>query len=142
MVSSSQTKLSVRPGNAATEPGKSQIAIKSPPPGPEIQNTQQSSASPFSQQQSTRIEPVPRPLDEAAIRGLRDAINMSSALYDEDYVNLAVVGLILARVSPDLNARNYGCPRLRDFAEASEIVELKMKSREVGPPIALVRLKS
>ena len=65
---------------------------------------------------------------------------MSSA-YEEDYVNLADVGNKLPRISPDLNPRNYGFERLRDFVEASGIVELQMKSVAPHPPIALVRLK-
>ncbi|KAK4629660.1 hypothetical protein CLAFUW4_07628 [Fulvia fulva] len=87
-----------------------------------------------------RREPFPRQLDRAAMDGLKTAIS-SCAFYEEDYANLAEVGLKLVKVSPDLNARNYGYPRLSVFVKASGIVDLKMKSREVGAPIALVRLK-
>ena len=87
-----------------------------------------------------RREPGPRQLDRAAIDGLRTAIS-SSAFYEEDHAYLAEVGLKLVKVSPDLNARNYGYSRLSDSVKASGIVELKIKPREVGAPIALVRLK-
>lgn len=87
-----------------------------------------------------RREPGPRQLDRAALEGLRTAIS-SSAFYEDDYANLAEVGDKIVKISPDLNARNYGYPRLSDFVKASGIVELKMKARDVGSPIALVRLK-
>jgi hypothetical protein len=66
----------------------------------------------------------------------------SSAVYEEDYVNLAEIGIKLARISPDLNPRNYGFERLRDFVQASGIVELRMKSMGPHPPVALIRLKA
>ena len=64
-----------------------------------------------------------------------------STPFEEDFVNLAEVGAKLPRISPDLNPRNYGFERLKDFIEASGIVEVRMKSMGPKPPLALVRLK-
>lgn len=83
----------------------------------------------------------PRPLDEAALSAIRQAITMSSA-YEDDFVNLTEVGTMLPRMSPDLVPRNYGYERLKSFVEASGIVELRMKPMGGHPPIALVRLKT
>ena len=91
-------------------------------------------------QYAAHVAPHQRALDQAALSALRSAINMSSA-YEEDYVHLAEVGDKLPRMSPDLIPRNYGFERLRDFVEASGIVELWMKSMGPNPPVALVRLK-
>ncbi|QIW95106.1 hypothetical protein AMS68_000624 [Peltaster fructicola] len=55
--------------------------------------------------QAVGPEPASRPLDQVAVDGLRKAIS-SCNIYEEDYVNLADVGAILVRMSPDLNARN------------------------------------
>lgn len=86
--------------------------------------------------------PRPTPLDRAAIKAIRKAITNSNP-YDDDLVNLAEVGNYLTKLSPDLNPRNYGYTRLREFALASGIVEVKMMERKSGngPPLALVRLK-
>lgn len=81
-----------------------------------------------------------RPIDRAMIEGLKKAIS-SSNVYEDDFVNLTEVGTYLVNLSPDLNARNYGFIRLKELVVASGIVELKMKTREPAPPIALVRLK-
>lgn len=85
----------------------------------------------------------PRPLDQMALNGLAQAIKSSPPYAEDDsYVNLAHLGGQLCRISPDLNARNYGYIKLWDFLSASGIVELKRQ--EMGynkPPIALVRLK-
>jgi hypothetical protein len=61
--------------------------------------------------------------------------------YTDNWVNLADVGNLLSKLSPDLNARNYGYQRLREFVEASGIVELTYKNMGDKPPIALARLK-
>ena len=115
--------------------------LRQPPPsGPRALSHHQPNVLSVYSQHGAHIEPTPRPLDQAALDGLRKAIH-SSSIYDEDFVNLAEVGDYLIKISPDLNARNYGFPRLRDFAVASRIVQLKMKSMDNGPPIALVRLK-
>ena len=69
---------------------------------------------------------------------------MNSPPYDDEgFVNLAEVGNYLIKLSPDLNARNYGFPRLRDFVVASGIVVTTMRERPNGngPPLALVKLK-
>lgn len=87
-----------------------------------------------------RAEPPKRTIDDVALAGLSKAIN-SSSHYENGFANLADVGEHLSRISPDLNARNYGYGRLREFIEASGIAELKMKSMGNNPPIALVRLK-
>jgi uncharacterized LabA/DUF88 family protein len=82
----------------------------------------------------------PRPLDRVALEGLRKAI-ASSIGDDSEYAYLAEVGIRLARISPDLNARNYGYQNLRGLVEASGIADLKTKTLEGKPPVALVRLK-
>lgn len=81
-----------------------------------------------------------RPLDEAALQALRLAFT-NSPPYEEDYVNLAEVGLMLARIALDINARNYGFQRLLDLAEASGLFELRRKDTGPNPPVTLVRLK-
>jgi hypothetical protein len=86
------------------------------------------------------VEPSKRPLDQAALDGLAKAVNNSIG-YDDNYANLAEVGNYLSRISPDLNARNYGYDRLREFVEASGIVNLKWKDMGDKPPVALVCLK-
>jgi uncharacterized LabA/DUF88 family protein len=86
--------------------------------------------------------PAPR-LDRTAIKALRKAI-MNSPPYDSaGFVNLADVGNYLIKLSPDLNARNYGFQRLWDFVVASGIVETTMRERMSGngPPLALIKLK-
>jgi len=85
-------------------------------------------------------QPSPRPLDQAALDGLRKAI-ISTSRYDGHYANLAEVGHFLSKISPDLNARNYGYERLREFVEASGIVNLKYKDMGNNPPVVLVSLK-
>lgn len=107
-----------------------------PPTGPRAHEQ----AAPGSHQLLTSKKPTQRTLDQWALDGLRKAIN-SSSLYEEDFVNLAEVGHLLVKISPDLNPRNYGFLRLKDFVEASGIVQLKMKALDGAPPIALVRLK-
>ncbi|KAF4548321.1 Hypothetical protein D9617_29g006980 [Elsinoe fawcettii] len=86
------------------------------------------------------IQLTPRPIDQWALDGLWTAVSNCSP-YEADFVNLAEVGNYLIRISPDLNAANYGYPKLRPWLEASGLVEIKMKQTERGPPIALVRLK-
>jgi uncharacterized LabA/DUF88 family protein len=81
-----------------------------------------------------------RPLNQAAIQALARAITDSRS-DDDDWVNLAVVGLHLSKLSPDVHPRNYGYQRLREFAEASGIVELKVQPMGEKPPVSLVRLK-
>ncbi|EME88794.1 uncharacterized protein MYCFIDRAFT_125511 [Pseudocercospora fijiensis CIRAD86] len=87
-----------------------------------------------------RTAPMRRPIDQAALEGIKNAISGSSA-YEEDYANLAEVGTRLVKLSPDLTPRNYGYERLLPFVQASGIVEVKMKLRDPAPAIALVRLK-
>lgn len=86
------------------------------------------------------FEPPKRPLDQAAIDGLAKAIK-ASINTDDNYANLANVGTFLSKISPDLNARNYGYDRLREFVEASGIVHLKWKKTGDNPPVAYVCLK-
>lgn len=122
---------------APAEPSKPTSLLKSPPPtGPRML----SNHHPLPFRDAPRIEPAARPLDKAALDGLKLAIDRST-IYDEDFVNLAEVGDYLIKISPDLNPRNYGYPRLRNFAEASGMVELKMKPMGNSTPIALIRLK-
>lgn len=89
--------------------------------------------------QSQGFRPFNRTIDAFAKDALRKAVSIS--YQDGDYANLAKVGEVLKKISPDLTPRNYGFLQLKDFAEASGIVELRMKSRDRGPPIAFVRLK-
>lgn len=89
---------------------------------------------------ATAQQPRRRPLDQAALTALTKAVQGCPS-YEDDYVNLALVGGMLAKISPDLNARNYGYDRLREFIEASGMVDLKSKQMPNGPPVALVRLK-
>lgn len=86
-----------------------------------------------------RTEPSKRPLDQVALDGLAKAVENSIG-YDGNYANLAEVGNYLSRISPDLNARNYGYDRLREFVEASGIVQLKWLNMGDKPPVVLVRL--
>jgi uncharacterized LabA/DUF88 family protein len=87
----------------------------------------------------TRVQPSGKPLDQAALRGIAQAVRSTAG--DDNYANLAAVGLYLGKISPDLNARNYGYERLREFVEASGLVELKWKDMGDKPPVALVCLK-
>jgi len=87
-----------------------------------------------------RTQPTTRPLDRAALIGLAVAVRNAPS-YSDNWVNLADVGSYLSKISPDLHARNYGYERLRDFAEASGIVEWKWKTMGDKPPLVLVRLK-
>ncbi|ERF73357.1 hypothetical protein EPUS_08299 [Endocarpon pusillum Z07020] len=87
-----------------------------------------------------RKQPATRPLDQAALRGLAMAVT-NAVSYSDNWVNLADVGSYLSKISPDLHARNYGYERLREFVEASGIVDLKWKNMGDKPPVVLVRLK-
>lgn len=87
-----------------------------------------------------RTQPTTRPLDPAALKGLALAVT-NAPIYSDNWVNLADVGSYLSKISPDLRARNYGYERLRDFVEASGIVEWKWKTMGDKPPIVLVRLR-
>ncbi|KIW64356.1 hypothetical protein PV04_09298 [Phialophora macrospora] len=87
-----------------------------------------------------RAPPATRPLDAAAIMGLSLAVK-NAPIYSDNWVNLAEVGNYLSKISPDLRPRNYGYERLKDFIEASGIVELKWKPMGDKPPIVLARLK-
>ncbi|KIW31202.1 uncharacterized protein PV07_02870 [Cladophialophora immunda] len=87
-----------------------------------------------------RTQLTPRPLDPAALQGLTLAVT-NAPIYSDNWANLADVGSYLSKISPDLRPRNYGYERLRDFAEASGIVEWKWKNMGDKPPLVLVRLK-
>jgi hypothetical protein len=90
-------------------------------------------------QNAVRVDPPKRELDQAALDGLTKAIN-NCVNFEGDYANLVDVGSYLSKISPDLNARNYGYEKLREFVMASGIAELKWKSLGEHPPMALVRL--
>lgn len=96
---------------------------------------------------SFRVRPGPpptRPLDEAALRGLTTAVTHAPHYADEDepgWVNLAEVGNLLRKISPNLHAGNYGYERLSDFVQASNIIEWKRRSMGEHPSVMLVRLK-
>jgi hypothetical protein len=87
-----------------------------------------------------RNQPIKRPLDQTAITGLARAVNdfMSD---NDNWVSLADVGNCLSKISPDLHARNYGYERLREFVEASGIMDLKWKKTGDKPPVGLIHLK-
>ncbi|KAF2003683.1 hypothetical protein P154DRAFT_519908 [Amniculicola lignicola CBS 123094] len=87
-----------------------------------------------------RGQPTKRPLDQAALFGIARAVTNATS-YSDNWVNLADVGGYLSKLSPDLHARNYGYERLREFVEASGMVDLKWKNMGDKPPVALVRLK-
>ncbi|KAK5679415.1 hypothetical protein LTS10_008232 [Elasticomyces elasticus] len=82
-----------------------------------------------------------RSLDPFALDALEGAIQALGNC-DGGYANLAEVGHYLSKISPDLNARNYGYKRLSDMVEASGIATLKWKTVGNNPPNALVRLKT
>lgn len=86
------------------------------------------------------LEPAKRPIDQAAIVGLKKAI-IGSIGDEAEYAYLAQVGIVLGRIAPNLNFRNYGYLRLRDFVEASKIADLMTKVEKGKPPVTLVRLK-
>ncbi|KAK3656325.1 hypothetical protein LTR56_003026 [Elasticomyces elasticus] len=109
-------------------------------PALEAPQASSAEASPLVVRPRTAGSTVKRPLDKAALDGLATAIQIR-ATFDGGYANLADVGDYLSRISPDLNARNYGYNRLRELVEASGIADVKSKSIGGKPPIALVRLK-
>ena len=81
-----------------------------------------------------------RPIDSRARAGIVLAIRNSRG-HGDSWVNLAEVGNYLNKLAPNLNARNYGYERLREFIEATGIVDVKYKSIGDKPPIVLVCLK-
>ncbi len=87
-----------------------------------------------------RTQPVRRPIDDAAVMGIAKAV-ANAPSYSENWVNLADVGKIMGKLSPDLRAKNYGYDKLGEFVEASDIVELEWKNMGDKPPVALVRMK-
>jgi NYN domain/OST-HTH/LOTUS domain len=87
-----------------------------------------------------RTQPPKKPFDELAIRGLILAIKNAPS-HNEDWVNLADLGSYLSKYSPNLLPRNYGYERLREFVEASGIVDLKWINMGDKPPVVLASLK-
>ncbi|PZD33128.1 NYN multi-domain protein, partial [Pyrenophora tritici-repentis] len=81
-----------------------------------------------------------RPVDFTARAGIRLAISNTRG-HGDKWVNLADIGKYLRKISPDLHARNYDYERLREFVEASGIVDVKYKNMGDKPPIVLVCLK-
>lgn len=134
------------------QPPATPVSRPAPPPQPSADTAERSLSprkmpprTPSTQHTTTlplrpQTAPARRSIDRAMIEGLKKAIR-SSNVYEDDFVNLTEVGTYLVNLSPDLNARNYGFIRLKELVVASGIVELKMKTREPAPPIALVRLK-
>ncbi|QDS77858.1 hypothetical protein FKW77_000156 [Venturia effusa] len=119
--------------NVPEEPDHSAVRILQP----RLATTPQS----FTNSQSLGVNELPkRPIDQVALTGLANAVN-NSVGYEDDWANLAEVGHYLGKISPDLNARNYGYTRLREFVEASGIMDLKWKDMGDKPRICLVRLK-
>ena len=120
---------------AALEPEEALSPL--PTPASKRARTSEAVTSP---QGPVHVRPTKRPLDQAALDGLAKAVN-NNISYDGGYANLAAVGNYLIKISPDLNARNYGYDRLLDFVEASGIVSLKWKQMGNNPPVALVCIK-
>ena len=81
-----------------------------------------------------------RPIDARARAGIFLAIRNSRG-YGDSWVNLAEVGNYLNKLAPNLHARNYGYERLREFIEATGIVDVKYKPMGDKPPVVLVCLK-
>lgn len=112
--------------------------VLSMPPPPSSSSSSSSSSAPS---YLTVHRSGPRPIDGAALDALRRAI-VASVDEGDNCADLANVGHYLRRISPDLNARNYGYGRLKDFVEASGIVDVRLKTFDGGrTPVALVRLK-
>jgi hypothetical protein len=90
---------------------------------------------------STVVQTMPtrRPLDQAALTALTLAI--SSTADGDNWAFLSQVGTYLSRLSPNMQPRNYGYDRLRDFVEASGIVDLQLRTIGDRPPIAVARLR-
>ena len=85
---------------------------------------------------TSQPEPLykPKPLDQAALENIRKTIIERRS--DKDHlINMGFVGECLNRL-PDFNFRYFGYKRLRDFFQASGIVELKMKHGQM-----MVKLK-
>ncbi|KAG4431974.1 hypothetical protein IFR05_012547 [Cadophora sp. M221] len=78
-----------------------------------------------------------RPIDARARAAIVVAIRNSRG-YSDSWANLAEVGNHLNKLGPNLHARNYGYERLREFIEATGIVDVKYKSMGEKPPIVLV----
>jgi uncharacterized LabA/DUF88 family protein len=72
-------------------------------------------------------QPKKRPIDKAALKILAEAISNAQSC-DDNWVNLGEVGSIIIKIAPDLQARNYGYKYLKDFVDASGLVDLKFKS--------------
>ena len=81
-----------------------------------------------------------RPIDARALEGIRVAIS-NAMEYEDGWANLADVGAMLNKLSPDLHQRNYGYDKLRDFIEATGRVNLKSKPMGNHPPVIMVCLK-
>ncbi|KAG4417633.1 MAG: hypothetical protein CMP47_06390 [Rickettsiales bacterium] len=86
------------------------------------------------------VHNLKRPIDPKARAGIVLAIKHSRD-YGDSWVNLADVGNHLNKLAPNLNARNYGYEKLREFIEASGVVDVKFKPMGDKPPVALVCLK-
>ena len=90
---------------------------------------------------SVRPKPISKmPIDAGAHNMIALAVKNCKGT-DDYWVNLAAVGIYLNKIAPNLNARNYGYDRLREFVEATGLVEVKYKDMGDKPPVALVRLK-
>lgn len=90
---------------------------------------------------AVRPKPISKmPIDAAASNMIALAVENCKGS-DDNWVNLAAVGIYLNKIAPNLNARNYGYDRLREFVEATGLVNVKYKDMGDKPPVALVRLK-
>jgi uncharacterized LabA/DUF88 family protein len=118
-----ETSVKPSPSNDAAEPLRSLSPRK--PPSRTLSNQQPVMLPLRPAFTAPPSVPVRRPIDKAMIEGLRKAIT-SSNVYEDDYVNMTEVGSYLVKLSPDLNAKNYGFPRLKELVVATGIVELKM----------------
>jgi hypothetical protein len=83
--------------------------------------------------------PGDKPIDEAALEGIRKTITAILPDGQDPFANIPLsefADYYVHKLSPALNHRNYGFPQLRDFLLASGIVEL-----ECEQAFAWIRLK-
>jgi len=96
-----------------------------PPSGTQNENENQAPTPTSTVQNSEASTPLDaKPLDHAAVEGIRKAINNLPG-GEDSFVDLNKVHGYLMKHSPDLHFANYGYSRLPNFVLASGIVELE-----------------
>lgn len=78
-----------------------------------------------------QVESSPRLIDEITLHVITAALTNCPA-HEDDWVELGQLGKMLVRISPDMIPRNYGYSRLRDFVEASGLVDWQAKPKSGG----------